>query len=138
MIRAAAAISVWLIFPPLISQKMAEAVVEQLFHQFFCIVDLSNGGNGKASQVGMDNEGLGIKIREIQPMPKFPAQVFRVLLKLGTERGILDIVDGSLKSIFSHEPPCRLCGCPDENDSLFRKTDPVYSFLWMLQQKIRP
>ena len=45
-------------------QKMAEAVVEQLFHQFFCIVDLSNGGNGKASQVGMDNEGLGIKIRD--------------------------------------------------------------------------
>ena len=67
-------------------------------HQFFGIANLCHGYNCKAAQVAVHEKGLGIGVgNDAQAdMAREPADV---VLELGPERGVLDVVDRPLEAL---------------------------------------
>ena len=75
--------------------------------QFLFIVDLSYCGNGITAQMGLDQQGLGIAVRDTSD-PHRACKLIQIAVELCAEGGIFNIVNGSGKAssffIYSHAP----------------------------------
>ena len=74
------------------------AVVGEIgFHKLLGIVDDTHGGDGVKSQVGPDQQGLGIRIGDAADAAA-AVEVRQVPLELGAEGGVLNVVDLPLEA----------------------------------------
>ena len=67
-------------------------------HQLIHVIDFADGGNGIGSVVGTDDQRLGFKIGNAANT-QIALHVMDVIVKLGTEGRILNIVDGPVEAI---------------------------------------
>ena len=90
-------------------QKMSIAVLIDKIRDLLCVVDFAHGGDGVGSVVRADDQGLGFIIGDTSDA-QIALHLPHVLVKLGPERCIFYIVNGTVKTIltiYSHAaPPC--------------------------------
>ena len=73
------------------------SIAEAFLHQCFYIIDLANCGDGKISQMGAHQKRLGLVVRNTADS-QIAFHLCHILVKLGTKRRILNIMDHAVKS----------------------------------------
>ena len=79
---------------------MNVAVFEGVVDQLFFIVNLADSNDGVAPKMGVDQKRLRLIVRNITDSG-IPGKFFYIPFKFCPERGILYIMNTSLKSVFS-------------------------------------
>ena len=64
------------------------------------IVDLAYGGDGISAVMGADDQGLGFIIGDASN-PQVPLHLPHIFVKLGAERRVFYIVDGTVEPFFA-------------------------------------
>ena len=80
-------------------QKVGVSAFEQLFHDLVGVVDFSHSHNGVGAVVGTDNQGLGLVVGDAANA-QTALHAGNVLVKLGPERGVFNVVDRTVKALF--------------------------------------
>ena len=74
-------------------QEMGMSFCEQILYNSIGIIDLTNRGDGISSVMGTHHQRLGFKIRDTSDT-KIAPHFIDILVKFGTKRCILDVVNG--------------------------------------------
>ena len=81
-------------------QEMGAGFFHNACHQLIHVIDLADSGDSVCSVMGPYNQRLCFKIRNAADA-QVALHVMDIIVKLGTERRVFNVVDGTVKAVFS-------------------------------------
>ena len=79
---------------------MRVSPIENLLCQLLGVIDAAHGGDGEGTVMGAHQQWLGLVVRDTADA-QVSLHLLHIPVKFSTERGVLDIVNGTVKAVLS-------------------------------------